>query len=215
MVMQIFQISFSLEATKNIFINSLAVPAFWGLLRYEKRGLGLHYFQLFERRKKTLIQDSDVLVSCAEWIHDPIFVEYSRVCCTDPGFSTTKSLNSFSIRKTKGKLLKAVQRFELNWCNHKTILCLFLCSRQHDKRCTNLHNKCPSRLTNISPNLDMDILLPWPHRREGCNLIWSIGHTVFSLSSCFSVYRPFSFSHESNHAITQRQWEVLHSISPS
>lgn len=51
MVMQIFQIRLSLEATKNIFINSLAVAAFGGLLRYEKRGLGLHYFQLFEGRK--------------------------------------------------------------------------------------------------------------------------------------------------------------------
>lgn len=47
MVMQIFHIKLSLEATKNIFINSLEEPAFRGLLRYEKRGLGLHYFQQF------------------------------------------------------------------------------------------------------------------------------------------------------------------------
>lgn len=45
--MQIFHIKLSLEATKNIFINSLEEPAFRGLLRYEKRGLGLHYFQQF------------------------------------------------------------------------------------------------------------------------------------------------------------------------
>lgn len=49
MVMQIFHIKLSLEATKNIFINSLEEPAFRGLLRYEKRGLGLHYFQQFVR----------------------------------------------------------------------------------------------------------------------------------------------------------------------
>lgn len=47
MVMQIFHIKLSLEATKNIFINSSEEPAFRGLLRYEKRGLGLHYFQQF------------------------------------------------------------------------------------------------------------------------------------------------------------------------
>lgn len=39
--MQIFQISLSLEATKNIFINSLAALAFCGFLRYEKRGAGI------------------------------------------------------------------------------------------------------------------------------------------------------------------------------
>lgn len=49
MVMQIFHIKLSLEATKNIFINSLEEPASRGLLRYEKRGLGLHYFQQFVR----------------------------------------------------------------------------------------------------------------------------------------------------------------------
>lgn len=56
MVIQIFQIRLWLEATENIFINSLAVLAFWRLLRYEKRGLGLQYFQLLrrdrERKKK-------------------------------------------------------------------------------------------------------------------------------------------------------------------
>lgn len=42
MIMQIFHIKLSLEATKNIFINSLEEPAFrfggggGGLLRYEK-----------------------------------------------------------------------------------------------------------------------------------------------------------------------------------
>lgn len=82
MVMQIFQIKLSLEATKNIFINSLAESAFssfflgWdvkqGLLRYEKRGLGLHYF--------STVSDFQIHVNS-------IFVEYSRVRGTDPGFS--------------------------------------------------------------------------------------------------------------------------------
>lgn len=69
MVMQIFHIKLSLEATKNIFINSLEEPAFRGLLRYEKRGLGLHYFQQFVRgggEEKTIIQDSNALASSAE-----------------------------------------------------------------------------------------------------------------------------------------------------
>lgn len=83
MVMQIFQIRLSLEATKNIFINSLAVPAFGGggYSDMKKGGLRWQYFQLFERRKKKkiLIHNSDVLTSAAEWIHEPIFVEYSRV----------------------------------------------------------------------------------------------------------------------------------------
>lgn len=67
MVMQIFHIKLSLEATKNIFINSLEEPAFRGLLRYEKRGLGLHYFQQFVGGgEKTIIQDSNALASSAE-----------------------------------------------------------------------------------------------------------------------------------------------------
>lgn len=68
MVMQIFHIKLSLEATKNIFINSLEEPASRGLLRYEKRGLGLHYFQQFVRggEEKTIIQDSNALASSAE-----------------------------------------------------------------------------------------------------------------------------------------------------
>lgn len=68
MVMQIFHIKLSLEATKNIFINSLEEPASRGLLRYEKRGLGLHYFQQFVKggEEKTIIQDSNALASSAE-----------------------------------------------------------------------------------------------------------------------------------------------------
>lgn len=89
--MQIFHIKLSLEATKNIFINSLEEPAFRGLLRYEKRGLGLHYFQQFGGGG-TIIQDSNALASSAEWIHDPIFVEYSRVYGTVPAFFNIKLL---------------------------------------------------------------------------------------------------------------------------
>lgn len=106
MVMQIFQIRLSLEATKNIFINSFGSACFFGGYSDMKKG-GWDYntFNYLREEEKILIQDSDVLTSSTEWIHDPIFVEYSTVCGTDPGFSTPKSLNSFSIRKTKGKLL--------------------------------------------------------------------------------------------------------------
>lgn len=79
---------------------------------------------------------------------------WNTVCGTDPGVSKPKSPNSLSIRKTKGKLLKASQGFELNWCHHATILCLFLSAADSKKRCTNfdiLNNKS-ARLTNISPN---------------------------------------------------------------
>lgn len=85
--MQIFHIKLSLEATKNIFINSLEEPAFRGLLRYEKRGLGLHYFQQFGGGGHL-----HALASSAEWIHDPIFVEYSRVYGTVPAFFNIKLL---------------------------------------------------------------------------------------------------------------------------
>lgn len=53
MVIQIFQIRLSLEATKNIFINSLAVLAFWRLLRYEKKGAGITILStIWEKKKK-------------------------------------------------------------------------------------------------------------------------------------------------------------------
>lgn len=113
-------------------------------------------------------------------------------------------------------MLKAAQSFELNWCHHMTILCFFLCSRQHE-RCSNfdiLHNKCPARLTNISSNLDTDILPPWPHGggAQSNGIDWL--YCILSSLLCFSVYHPFSFSHKSIHAIPQRQWVVFQSISP-
>lgn len=90
-------------------------------------------------------------------------------------------------------MLKAAQSFELNWCHHMTILCFFLCSRQHE-RCSNfdiLHNKCPARLTNISSNLDTDILPPWPQHK----VMESIGYIVSSLPSCVSLSTTPSLSH--------------------
>lgn len=49
-------------------------------------------------------------------------------------------------------------------------------------------------MTNISPNLDTDILPPWSHRREGRNLIGSIGRSVSPLPSCFSLSAAPSLS---------------------
>lgn len=209
MVMQIFQI-IPLEATKNIFINSLA--CFLGVTQIWKKG-GWDYITFNSLREETSSKIQMYARAAAEWIHDPIFVEYSRVCGTNPGFPTHKSLNSFSIRKTKGKLLKATQSFELNWRHHTSILSCFLCGPRHDRRCTNfdiLNNKCPARLTNISA--DLDIL---PHRRKGRNLTGSMSHTVSSPLLFLPVYHLFFFSHKSFHAITQRQWEVFQSISRS
>lgn len=138
--------------------------------------------------KKNLMQNSDVSESSAEWIHDPIFVEDSRVRGTDPGFSTLMSLNSFSVRKTKGKLLKAALGFQLPTGAVTTaILCLFHGRWRQGKRCANcdvLCNKCPAWVTNISPDVDTDILLPWMHSRAGRNLIRSMGCSVSP--SCFS-----------------------------
>jgi len=65
MVMQIFHIKLLLEATMNKFINSVALPVFLELLRYDRRGLGLHYFQPLEERKK-ITQISNTLASSAE-----------------------------------------------------------------------------------------------------------------------------------------------------
>lgn len=42
--------------------------------------------------EKTIIQDLNALASSAEWIHDPIFVEYSRVYGTVPAFFNIKLL---------------------------------------------------------------------------------------------------------------------------
>lgn len=84
MVMQIFQI-IPLEATKNSFINSLA--CFLGVTQiWNERGWDYITFNYLRQEKNKLIQDSDVLACSAEWIHDPIFVEYSRVRGTNPGF---------------------------------------------------------------------------------------------------------------------------------
>lgn len=68
MVMQIFHIKLSLEATKNIFINSLEEPAFRGLLRYEKRRSGITLLSTIREggEEKTIIQDSNALASSAE-----------------------------------------------------------------------------------------------------------------------------------------------------
>lgn len=110
-----------------------------------------------------------------------------------------KSYNTFSIRKTKGKLLKTTQSFELRCCHHMTILCLFLCIPWHDKRPANCDipsNKCLARLTNMSLNLDTDIMLEGPHGQEERNLIGSIGHIGSLLSS-------FRFPLKSFHAVTQ------------
>lgn len=52
MVITKFQITLSLGAIKNIFINSLAKPAFWRLLRYEIGLLGLQYFLLLRARRR-------------------------------------------------------------------------------------------------------------------------------------------------------------------
>lgn len=157
MVMQIFQMRLSLDATKNIFINSLQWLLFgWGVWgKIWKKGAEITLLSTSEekkkkkKKKKTLIQDSDVLANSVEWIHDPILVEYSRVHGTDPGFSTAKSFNSFSIRKTKGKLLKAAQSFlNSTGATVDSFVLLFLGSRECDKRRTNsffLKNKCPAK----------------------------------------------------------------------
>ena len=76
-----------------------------------------------------------------------------------------------------------------------------------NKRCTNsdiFNNKCPPRLTNISLNLDTNILPARPHKREEWNLIGSIGHSSLH-------YFSFSFSHKLFHAITQIVRKLLNS----
>lgn len=118
--MQIFQI-IPLEATQRPS-SLIHWPAFWGLLRYVKRGLGLHYFQLFERRKKKSQMQMYSRAPLNEFMTQSWWNTVEHVAPIQ-GFQ--QSLNSSPIRKTKGELLKATQGFELNWRHF---------SPQHDKR---------------------------------------------------------------------------------
>lgn len=106
----------------------------------------------------------------------------SRACGTDPSFPAT--LHCFSIRKTKGNLLKAASQ-DLNstggiafwaWCSAGQ----WPASTAADF----VNNKWPPRLSNIRRNQG------WISYRGGGNLS---SHTGCTVSACNSLHLPFLY----------------------